>query len=191
MLASNEIPWAWYVARSSALVGFMLLYVSIFLGLAIRTPYLRKIILPIYSLKTHCWISLQALLFAFIHGTALLFDKFVNLSLVEVFVPFASKYKTNLVTLGILAFYLMIILVATSYGRKFISHKLWRAVHFTNILLYVIAIIHAVRLGTDLKNPTVWNIFIWANAFLVFIMLVNIESRIITAFRNRTNNVQI
>ena len=191
MLINNEIPWAWYVTRSSGLVGFALLYISIFLGLSIRIPFLHKIISPIYSTKIHCWISLQALLFAFIHGFALFFDKFMKFSLAEIFVPFASRYETNLVALGILGFYLMIILVATSYGHRLISQKLWRVVHFLNIVLYIIVLVHAFILGTDMKNPLVANIFLWANAFLVFLMLTNIEIRIAEAYKRKFNSTQI
>ena len=190
MLINNEIPWAWYVTRSSGLVGFALLYISIFLGLAIRIHFLHKIISPIYSVRIHCWISLQALLFAFIHGFALFFDKFMSFSLAEIFVPFASRYETNMVALGILGFYLMIILVVTSYGHKLISQKLWRIAHFLNVVLYVIVLVHAFILGTDMNNPLVANIFIWANAFLVFLMLINIEIRIVEAYKRKFNSTQ-
>jgi methionine sulfoxide reductase heme-binding subunit len=191
MLNGNEIPWAWYISRSSALVGFLLLYISIFLGLSIRTPLLKKIISPVYSANVHCWISLQALFFAFVHGVALLFDKFINFSLAEIFIPFASSYEPTLVALGILGFYLMLILVVTSYSKNFISEKLWRAVHFSNILLYIIVIIHAIKLGTDMKVPVVLNIFIWANAFLFFLILVNIISRLIDAYKRKFTDMQL
>ena len=46
----------------------------------------------------------------------------------------------------------MIILVATSYARKYISQKVWRTIHFLNIALYIFSIIHAFYLGTDLKT---------------------------------------
>jgi len=103
-----ETPWAWYVARASGLIGFLLLYLAIFFGLAVRTPLLQRIIKPAYSASTHCWISLQALLFVLLHGMALLFDKFFHFSLVDIFVPFAFSgapgVDTNLLALGIIAF---------------------------------------------------------------------------------------
>lgn len=189
----SEIPWAWFVTRASGLVAFLLLYISIFLGLTIRIPIFRKIFSPLYSLKIHCWISLQATLFALVHGSALLFDRAFKFSLVDVFVPFSSKFEPNLVALGILGFYLMIILVMTSYGRKFISQKIWRITHFTNIVLYGAVFAHALYLGTDLKNQSFAWFFVLANAFLVFIMLYNIERRIFDAIsrkRNLNENIQ-
>jgi sulfoxide reductase heme-binding subunit YedZ len=180
-----ETPYAWYTARASGLVGFLLLWVSIFLGLSIHIPFLKKIISPVYSLSIHCWISLYATLFALLHGLSLIFDKTFKFTLADVLIPFSVKYQTDLITLGILGFYLMVILLVTSYGRKFISHKLWRATHFTNMVLYVIVLIHAAKLGTDMKNPLVFEIFIWANALLVFLMLYNMEIRIIESIRRK------
>jgi len=181
----TEVPIPWYVSRASGLVAFLLLYISIFLGLTLRVPLLRKIFLPVYSMKIHCWISLQALLFAFIHAIALIFDKWLGFKLADLFIPFASQYKPEMTALGVFGFYLMVILIVTSYGKKFISQKIWRITHFTNIVLYVIVFIHALYLGTDLKIELFRNIFIFANAGLVFLILANLELRIAEALRIR------
>ncbi len=180
-----EIPSAWYASRASGLVAFLLLYISIFLGLTLRIPLLRKIFSPVYSMKIHCWISFQALLFAFFHAFVLIFDKWLGFKLSDLFIPFASQYQPGLTALGVFGFYLMIILIITSYSRKLMSQKIWRAVHFTNIVLYGIAFVHALYLGTDLKVELFRNIFIWANAFLVLLMLVNMELRLGDARRIR------
>lgn len=183
--AKVETPWPWYAARAAGLVAFILLYISIFLGLTLRIPLARKIFKPLYAMNIHCWISLQATVIAFLHGGVLIFDKFLHLSLVDIFVPFVSSYQRALLPLGILGFYLMIMLVVTSYMRKHISQKVWRITHFSNIALYLMVIGHAVGLGTDLKKPLVFDIFLFANAFLVFLMLVNMQLRIAEAHRRR------
>ncbi|MEI7621172.1 MAG: ferric reductase-like transmembrane domain-containing protein [Candidatus Moraniibacteriota bacterium] len=177
-VSTKEAPTAWYASRASGLVAFLLLYISIFLGLTLRIPLLRKIFAPLYAMQIHCWLSVQALLFAFFHAAVLLFDKWLGFKLVDLFVPFAAEYQPNLTALGVLGFYLMLILVVTSYARKLMSQKIWRAVHFTNLVLYAIVFVHALYLGTDLKVQLFRDIFLWANAGLVFLMLVNLELRI-------------
>lgn len=176
--------WAWYLTRSSALIGYMLLWISIFLGLSIRTPLLNKIIRPIYSYRIHCWISLQALIFATIHGLSLLGDKYVNLTLGNIFIPFfpqtGDSVSPEFLSLGITGFYLMVMIVTTSYIKNYISHKLWRSVHFLNIGLFVILFIHALYLGTDLKSAGMLRfIFIYFNIFLVLLFLINLSLRLI------------
>ena len=179
-----ETPWAWYIARMGGLIGFLLLYVSIFLGLAIRTPVLNKIIKPAYSCRPHCWISLQALIFAFLHGISLLFDKYLGFGLKDIFVPFATDFNPKFVALGIISFYLMIVLVVSSYLRRFIPNGLWRFLHSLNVALYVFAAIHALQLGTDLKIPIVRNIFLGMNAFLAVLMIINLFFRIFKDTKN-------
>ncbi|HEX8974404.1 MAG TPA: ferric reductase-like transmembrane domain-containing protein [Patescibacteria group bacterium] len=189
--APSEIPWAWYAARAAGLVSFALLWVSIFLGLTLRIPLLRKIFSPIYSMSVHCWISLYATIFALAHGMVLIFDKQFHFGIADVLVPFASSYEPGLIAMGIFTFYLMVLLVVTSYGRRFISQKVWRATHFMNIALYAFGLVHAYNLGTDMKNPIVSGIFILANALLIFIMLWSLEMRIADSIMRKRNQAKL
>jgi DMSO/TMAO reductase YedYZ heme-binding membrane subunit len=58
------------------------------------------------------------------------------------------------------------------------SFKAWRTIHFFNIGLYFVVIIHAFYLGTDMKNETVRSIFLYANLLLILLMLNNMFFRI-------------
>jgi sulfoxide reductase heme-binding subunit YedZ len=185
MATEIQIPWDWYIVRASALVGFLLLYITIFVGVVSGLPGVRKYFLRLGSLKFHCWISLQALIFALVHGIALLFHKFILFSLADILVPFHASYEPLLVGLGTISLYLMIVLVATSYARRYISENLWRTIHFLNIVLYVFGIIHALYLGTDLKSGLLREIFIWANGILILLLLFNMIHRIWSRMKNR------
>jgi hypothetical protein len=179
----KEIAWAWYATRASALIAFLLLYISIFFGLSLRIPFLNKIIKPVYSLENHCWISVVALVFSAIHGGSLLFDKFLKFSFGDILLPFYSDYEPFLTGLGIISFYFIVILTVTSYLKKYFSQKLWRFLHSLNILLYAFAIIHSLYLGTDMKITAVKNIFIGANLFLAILFVINIFIRIYIFFK--------
>jgi sulfoxide reductase heme-binding subunit YedZ len=177
-MESIAVPWDWYTVRAAGLVGFLLLYVSIFVGTASCLPGIGKYFLRLRSLNFHCWISLQAFVFVLIHGIFLLFDRAVPFSAADILIPFHSGYEPGLVALGIIAFYLMIALVVSSYLRKYISHSLWRGIHFLNLSLYFLAVIHALYLGTDLQSGFPKWIFIWANAILMVLLLFNLVHRI-------------
>lgn len=181
-----EPSWPWYITRVTALVSFALLYVAIFLGLTVRLPFLNKIFSPLTSLKVHAWISVQSLILAVAHGASLMFDKFLKFTLAEVFVPFASSFETNFVALGTIGFYIMILLILTSYFRHLMSHRIWRITHFLNIILYVIVIIHATSLGTDIKNyGIVRDVFIVANAFLIPLFFLNFSYQLFMAIKRK------
>lgn len=177
-VVEKEASWAWYVARIAGLVSFLLLYIVMFLGLSIRTPFLNRILKPIHSLNIHAWLSVQALVLVFMHGGALLFDKYIQLTLVDIAVPFFNKTYGWELAAGIMAMYLMLILILTSYLKKFINYKVWRVIHFLNVILYGAAIYHALYLGTDLAGGVARDIFIGANILLTFIIAVNIFNRI-------------
>lgn len=173
------------------MVGYFLLWISIFLGLSIRTPFLNRVIKPVYSYKIHCWISLQALIFAAVHGLSLLGDKYANFSLGNIFIPFFPQtgegVNPEFLALGIISFYIMIILVLSSYLKNRLSYSFWRGLHFLSIGLFVIVFIHALYLGTDMKSEIVRNIFIYANGFLAFLMVINLITRIIKSFKTDEN----
>jgi DMSO/TMAO reductase YedYZ heme-binding membrane subunit len=186
-----ETPWAWYTTRVSGLVGFLLLLTSIFLGVSIRLPFLQRIIKPAHSYSIHCWISLQALIFAFVHGISLLFDRYLQFNIADVFIPLALRSDVvdpKIVALGIVGFYLMIMLVITSYLRKYIGQKIWRLVHYSNTILYIFVIIHAYLLGTDMKNPVIRDSFLALNGILISLFIFNLIYRLRSWSRKKIEN---
>jgi predicted ferric reductase len=183
------VPWGWYFARAGGLVAFALLYFSILLGLAIRWPRLRKILQPIYSCEIHCWISFQALIFAFLHAVSLLFDNYFSFSLKDIFIPWAFKsdlLSPALIAAGIIGFYLLVALVITSYLKKYIGQNMWRIVHFLNLWLYFFVLFHAISLGTDLKQGFLRQIFLALNGLLIILLLYSLISRLVKSFQCKT-----
>lgn len=176
--------WAWYVTRATGLLSFALLYIVMFLGLSMRTPVLERIVNHASAFGIHAWLSLQVLLLVLVHGGSLLFDKFFKFNLADILIPFVSPTYTIQIAAGILAMYLLIILILTSYFRRFMNYKLWRVIHFLNIAFYGMGVYHGLAIGTDLTGSIPREIFIWANVFLGVVILVNVFSRIFVFFRS-------
>lgn len=183
----GETSWIWYIVRASGLVGFIILYALIFLGLAARIPALKKIV-PSNSLEIHCWLSIQAFIFIMIHGLAVPFDKFMqsqNVTFASVLIPFASPYHPALMALGIIGAYIMLVLMLTSHFKRLIPYRFWRTIHYLSMALYVFAVVHSFLLGTDFKNNWVWSVFFVANGILVILIFANIFFKMITSFENK------
>jgi len=172
----EDAPWAWYIVRSSGIMALLFLYLTLLLGLAIKTPLVRDIIRPIYSLGAHCWLSSQVLFFALIHALALLFDKYLALNLGDIFIPFYSNFHTTLMTLGILSLYLIVIIVGTSHLKHLIAWKFWRGTHYLYIVLYPAILIHSFYLGTDLKSPILRTIFLIFGGALGVLLIIKLFS---------------
>lgn len=171
---NRETPWAWYVARSAGLVGFVLLWITIFLGLSIRNPLLEKIIQPVYSFDFHCFVAAAAVMAALIHGTSLLFDQTLGFSLSDIAIPYFSKtnlVNPNFLALGIMAFYAMVVMTITSYLRRHLQHWLWRVLHFLNPVAFVFVVVHGYMNGTDMKNFWIGSAFLLSSVILTLIYL--------------------
>jgi hypothetical protein len=178
---AHAMPYAWYIGRAGGLLAFVLLYAVMFLGLVIRLPGLKRLIQPVYSLSVHHWLSLQALFFAAVHGFVFVFDDFIGFSVFDVLIPFVyggERLSSLYLALGVLSLYGMIILVATSVWRRFISFWLWRVVHFVNIFVYVAVVVHALMLGTDLRGTVIRDLFIALNGVLAVLIIWNIVLKI-------------
>lgn len=177
-------PWAWYITRGSGLIAFTFAWLVIFLGVAVRFPVLNRIFSPAYSLSVHHSLAFQVIFFSLLHGISFLFDTHFNPSVADAFIPFWIKSMNPLpLALGILGFYGMVILTVTSWIKPMIPQRVWRAIHFLNILVYGSVIAHALLLGTDLKIPAFRNIFIGANIFLVALLFGNIFLKIVGTIR--------
>jgi methionine sulfoxide reductase heme-binding subunit len=165
-------PWAWYIVRAAGLVGFVFLWITIFLGLSIRNPWLKKIVSPLLGCDFHYFTAAMAVFWALVHGTALFFDTFLNFGAKDIFIPFYSQstaLDTNYLALGVMAFYAMVIMTVTSYLRRHLAHWLWRVLHFLNPLAFIFVVFHGFMNGTDMKNPYIAGAFIASSAILVLI----------------------
>ena len=181
-LAKNDTPWAWYISRASGLMAYFLLWLVMFFGLAIRAPLIKRIFSPAFSYETHTWLSVQSLVLVFFHSGALLFDKYLQLKFLDLIMPFHAQIYTTEITFGILGLYLMIIIIVTSYFREALSQRLWRAVHWLNIVLFAIATLHAYLLGTDLRSGLTHNIFLTLNIILILLIMINLFAKLKTKF---------
>lgn len=187
----DETPWAWYVTRASGLIAFLLLFLDMFFGLAIRLPFFQRLISPRWSFSAHAFLAVQALFFALIHGFSQLFDKYTGFGWADILLPLVADKYTVPVAWGIIALYIMILLTVTSFGRKFLGNRLWRTAHYLNMVLFVATIVHALTLGTDMQSGAIRWIFIGMNVFLGVLIVWNIFHRMAVSLRLRRENLAI
>lgn len=143
---------AWYVARSSGLVAYLLLSSSVVLGalMAGRT----KFTWPRFAVEeVHRFLALLAGVFIAVHGLALLLDTVVPISLAQALVPFDSPYKPFAVGLGVLAAELAAAVGITNLLRSRMPHTLWRRAHYLTLAVWGLATVHGFLAGTDRLDP--------------------------------------
>jgi methionine sulfoxide reductase heme-binding subunit len=147
----TTLPVAWLIARSSGLVAFALLTLSVWLGLAMSTrllgPKRQKPLLALH--RTLAWTGLSMV---GLHVGALLADPVLHFGALAVLVPGASTYRPAAVALGVIAAWLSLALAASFNARRWIGQKGWRRLHYATFAAFWLALGHALLVGTDLHG---------------------------------------
>lgn len=171
----NSQIW-WHLARASGIVGWLLLTASVIWG--ILTPAkLSKRQRPAWSLDLHRWLAGLTIGFVAIHLVALMADSYVEFSLVDLFVPFASDWKPFPVALGVLATWLLVIIQATSLAMKRLPRSVWRKIHLTSYLTFFLTSLHGTLAGTDATNLIYQGTSIAALTAVIFTTLYRVMTR--------------
>jgi len=172
-----DTPWPWYIARASACLAYLFLWLAVFLGLSIRNPLLKKIVAPIYRCNFHCFLAALAVFWAFIHAGSLLFDQSINFSLADIAIPFFTQtiiVNVFYLGLGIIAFYIMMIMLLISYNKCRLNFWFWRLIHFLNPVAFILVVLHGYIIGTDTKNTVIGNSLLLASAILCLLYFSNL-----------------
>jgi len=161
----------WYLARSSGIVAWALLTASMIWGLLFTTRLLKGHPTPKWLLDLHRHLGGLALAFTGLHLVALFADSYIEFSIADLFIPFASDWKPGPVALGVVAFYLLLAVEATSLAMKRLPRKTWRSIHLTSYSLFWIATLHGITAGTDATHPAYWAANTLAAAAVVFLTI--------------------
>lgn len=140
--------FAWYVARSSGIVAWALVSASVMWGLLLASGLLRRPKRGWY-LDLHRFLGGLAVVFTAVHLAALYADAFIGFGLVDLFVPLASKWRPVPVAYGVNALYLLLAVEGTSLALPRVPRSVWRWVHLSSFLLYVLATVHMLAAGSD------------------------------------------
>jgi predicted ferric reductase len=142
-------PALWYVTRAAGLVSLVLLTVTMMLGLLV-TGNFTSARLPRYLTRgLHENVSMVGLVFLALHILSTVIDTYTSISLTAAFIPFASSYKPVWLSLGAIAFDLLIALTVTSLVRGRLGYRAWRRLHWVAYACWPVAVAHGLGIGTD------------------------------------------
>lgn len=167
LFSLDSVQVWWYVTRASGLTGYFLIWLSMIWGFAIPSKIFQPILEGIFSYDFHEHISLLGLGFIVLHVVVLLFDKFLPFNIIQILIPFTDTYRPLWVGIGIISFYLLLLVTATFYLRSQIGSRAFRSIHLLSLVGYVGATMHGLFAGTDSALPITK--FLYAGTFLVVI----------------------
>ena len=91
--------------------------------------------------------------FVGVHVLTTVLDTYAPIGLISVVVPFTSAYRPLWLSLGTIAFDLLLALVITSLLRARLGYRGWRLVHWFAYLAWPVALWHGLGTGTDSRLP--------------------------------------
>jgi predicted ferric reductase len=141
----NEVPWTWFVMRSSGLVAVGLLTVSVLLGLI--GPRLRPTA-RLSSISVHRAASVAGTLLIVAHIVLALLDKWIVLDWPAALLPGVAGWERWGIALGALAVDLMIVVLVTT-ATRLRTPRLWRRAHLLAYPVWALAVGHGLLVGTD------------------------------------------
>lgn len=145
---AGETQSFWYLSRSAGLVAYLLLWGSVVWGLLLSARPGRRL-RPSALFDAHQFLSNAALGFAFFHALVLIGDRYASFPLAAILAPFAGTYKPALVALGQISLWLSLFLSLSFLIRRKIGQRAWRSFHYVSFVVYWMALLHSVAIGSD------------------------------------------
>lgn len=167
----------WLQTRITGLAAFVSLFLTVLIGeLRILKQRLKIFryhkplgIFSVYLVGLH---FIAAILDNFMWGKGVPFYEYLGFS-------FSNKWLL-FVSLGTIAAYLLLLIGTTSSVKNMrrLGHKRWKLIHYFAYAAFILAYIHSVNLGTDLKSsvfsPVVSALFIASFILVIGLLLTRI-----------------
>ena len=185
----------WYLSRATAFVSLSILWISMALGIGISNKMARLWPGAPAAFAIHEYVSLLGLAFALFHALILLGDHYINFTVAQIFMPFATVgYRPLWVGIGQIGFYVWLIVNVSFYIRRSIGQKTWRLIHYLSFVMYLMGLLHGLFSGTD-SHATWAQWYYWISGgsllFLLFYRIVHGITEKLTPSNKRQTIAQI
>ncbi len=164
----------WFISRSSGVVAYLLLTLGILWGLVQSGSLFRTRVAPLLALGLHSYLNWLGLGMAALHGLILIGDGYININLPQVAIPFVSGYRPLPVGMGIVSFYLMLLLSLSFYARKHLGQRAFRVLHYASFAAFAMVTAHGILAGTD--SGTLWWMYAASSAAVVVLTALRVVS---------------
>jgi predicted ferric reductase len=149
----NTVQIWWFVTRAAGLIAYLLLWFSTVWGLAVPSKLVAPLLEQTYTFDFHQFISLLSIGFTALHIIVLLIDQYLPFTIGQILIPFLAPYRPFWVGIGIISFYIILLVTITFYLRSRIGMSAFRSIHVLSLVSYLGATLHGLFAGTDGALP--------------------------------------
>ena len=107
----------------------------------------------------------------------LLGDRWLSPGVAGITLPFTMSYRPLFTGLGIVAGYMAALLGLSFYARRRIGARLWRKLHRATVVVYLLAVVHALGAGTDASTIWLRGFMLVTGAPILYLFLVRVLPR--------------
>jgi predicted ferric reductase len=183
LFAANTVQLWWYVTRAAGIIAYLLLWFSMVLGLAVTSKYLDQLLDRMFTYDFHQFISQLSIAFVLLHIVVLSLDRYLPYTAAQILIPFLSPYRPVWVGIGVIAFYVTLLVTITFYLRSRIGMRAFRAIHVFSLLGYLGATLHGLYAGTDAVLPAMQLVYQGTSLTVLFLTVFWL---VLAALRKRT-----
>jgi len=169
MFGVNTVQIWWFVTRAAGLIAYLLLWFSTVWGLAVPSKLVAPLLEQTYTFDFHQFISLLSIGFTALHIIVLMVDQYLPFSVPQILIPFLSTYRPFWVGIGIISFYIILLVTITFYLRSRIGMSAFRAIHVLSLVGYLGATLHGLFAGTDGALPGMQIIYLGGGLVVAFL----------------------
>jgi methionine sulfoxide reductase heme-binding subunit len=139
----------WLATRATGEISLVLFTAVTVMGIATTKGWASSRWPESVVTLLHRNIALLSVVFLGVHVSTTVLDSYVPIGWLNAVVPFQTSYRTLWVGLGTIACDLTIALIVTSLLRRRIPPTMWKGIHWTAYLMWFLAVVHSLGVGTD------------------------------------------
>jgi methionine sulfoxide reductase heme-binding subunit len=167
-------PMLWYVTRAAGVSAYVLLAVVVDLGILLSLARQLETRASWVFDELHQFLALLAAAMIALHLGVLLIDPFITFSFANLLLPFGEPYQPLGISVGVLGLYALLILLASSWLRRFIPRRIWRTLHFVSFAAFVLVTTHGLLAGSDAGLGWLRSVFFAATASTFFLTIMRL-----------------
>ena len=162
----------WILLRAAGIGAYVMLFLSVAWGLLATTSIVTKRVSKPSSTLFHQFTATVGVVLLAVHLVLLVVDTYMPFAPLDLLVPLHSTFRPLAITAGVLGMYGMVIVLVTSWLRKPIGTKVWRAIHLLAVPAFTLALAHGVFAGTDTERWWMWGMYALTGLFVLFLVIV-------------------
>ena len=104
------------------------------------------------TFKYHRFISISGVVLILIHPIPLVFARTTTgVSLASIFVPFLADKKITIIAVGVIALYVLLIILISSLYMKYLKQQVWRVLHYGSYLFFGLGMWHGLSISDNFE----------------------------------------